>query len=221
MMGWILMSEIDPYVVGKAPPRLLPLALFTVAYMAAAIAVSVVAGNGEFVFYIVVMLVLVGVVVLVHRRVTLTSGLLWALSVWGLLHMAGGLMPLPEGWPYDGEHAVLYSWWLVPGRLKYDQMVHAYGFGVTTLVCWHVLHSCLRDLQGRRPAPTVGLLLLCVAAGCGFGAMNEVVEFAATLMLPSTNVGGYENTGWDLVANLAGSVMAALMVRLRHGGVKG
>jgi hypothetical protein len=46
----------------------------------------------------------------------------------------------------------------------------------------------------------------------GFGAANEVVEFLATLALPETNVGGYENTGWDLVANVVGCVIAALLI---------
>ncbi len=29
---------------------------------------------------------------------------------------------------------------------------------------------------------------------------------------PETNVGGYRNTGWDLVANLAGVSVAALLI---------
>ena len=29
----------------------------------------------------------------------------------------------------------------------------------------------------------VGLLVLCAAAGMGFGAMNEVIEFAATILV--------------------------------------
>jgi len=207
-----------PFTQAKSP-RLLPLALFTVAYMILSIGASLMAGNTEFVFYIVVMLVLISLVMMVHLRVGLSSGLLWALSIWGLLHMAGGLVPVPESWNYDGENAVLYSLWLIPERLKYDQLVHAYGFGITTLVCWHVLYNCLRDLKGRNPAPTFGLLMLCVAAGCGFGAMNEVVEFIATLIMPKTNVGGYVNTGWDLVANLVGASLAALFIRIRAGRI--
>ena len=46
----------------------------------------------------------------------------------------------------------------------------------------------------------------------GFGALNEVIEFAATQLLPNTNVGGYVNTGWDLVFNLLGSTIAACMI---------
>ncbi|CAN5812117.1 hypothetical protein BH11VER1_BH11VER1_03950 [soil metagenome] len=205
----------SPPELSPAKPHLLPLFAFTLAYMVLSIAMAINAGNKEFIFYIVVMLVLIGAVSLMHTRVHLTSGLLWALSLWGLLHMAGGLVPIPSWLPADGEHAVLYSLWLIPHRLKYDQIVHAYGFGVTTMICWHVLHHGLHDLTGHKPYPTFGLLVLCMAAGMGFGALNEIVEFIATLTMPSTNVGGYENTGWDLISNLVGSLLAALLIRLR------
>lgn len=197
----------------QSPSRLLPLIAFTSLYMMAAVAGAMVQGNKEFVFYIVVMLVLIGVVTLVHRAVILSTALLWALSLWGLLHMAGGLVPLPQGWPFHGEHAVLYSWWIIPQRLKYDQIIHAYGFGVTTWVCWHCLRASLQRGFGVQLKPTLGVMVICAAAGVGFGALNEVVEFIAVLMIPNTNVGGYENTGWDLVANLCGATVAAFAIR--------
>jgi hypothetical protein len=62
-----------------------------------------------------------------------------------------------------------------------------------------------------RPSP--GILMLCVAAGLGFGAFNEMVEFIATRLLPQTNIGDYENTGWDLVANFVGALVAAALIR--------
>ena len=74
--------------------------------------------------------------------------------------------------------------------------------------------SCSRA-AATRPRPSFGLLTLCVAAGMGFGALNEVVEFIAVLCIPDPNVGGDENTGWDLVANFVGSVIAALALRFR------
>lgn len=196
------------------PLKLLPIVLFNAAYMLTAVAVSMARGNKEFLFYIAVMVVLIGVMTLVHRRVGLTMPLLWAFSVWGFLHMAGGLCPLPAGWPYNGEHAVLYSWWLIPDLLKYDQVVHAYGFGVTTWLCWHGARQLFREPDGGLLKPGLGALMLCAAAGMGYGALNEVVEFVAVLTIPNTNVGGYENTGWDLVANLTGTVVAAVIIRL-------
>ena len=190
---------------------------FTAAYMLAAAAGAVASGNSEFLFYIAVMLVLVGLVAALHLKMGLHESALWALSLWGLAHMAGGLIPIPEGWPLHGPNRVLYSLWLIPDRLKYDQVVHAYGFGVTTWICWLGLKSTLHG-SGVAAAPTVGRMLLVWAAGQGFGALNEVIEFAATLLVPETNVGGYRNTGWDLVANLVGATIAVLAIVLLDRG---
>lgn len=185
--------------------------------MAISAVAAIVGGNREFVFYIIVMSLLAVAVLAVHRRVLLSSGLLWCLSAWGLMHMAGGLMPVPESWPINGDQRVLYSLWLVPGYLKYDHITHAFGFGVTTWLCWHGLRRLLA-VTAKRPIetvrPTLGSLVLSAAGGMGFGALNEVVEFTAVLLMPSTNVGGYTNTGWDLVANLAGCVVAAVVIGL-------
>jgi uncharacterized membrane protein YjdF len=191
------------------------LAVFTLAYLAVALVAGLRTGNGEFLFYIGVMVVLIGLVLTVNRSIELSTGALWALSLWGLLHMAGGLVTVPPGWPVNAESRVLYTLWLIPDRLKYDHIVHAFGFGVTTWVCWQGLKSAIRKRSGHEPAPAFGLLVLAAAAGLGFGALNEVVEFVATLTMPETNVGGYVNTGWDLVANTVGAMVAVLLIRWR------
>ena len=193
-----------------------PVLSFTAAYLAAAIAGAILSGNGEFVFYLVVMAILIAVIFVVHRRIQIPPALLWALSVWGLLHMAGGLLKIPTSWTFEPPNPVLYSWWIVPKLLKYDQLVHAYGFGVTTWLCFHGWRSILRQ-AGQRLQPSFGVLTLCVAAGMGFGALNEIIEFIAVLSLPNTNVGGYINTGWDLIANAIGGVIAAIWIRLQVG----
>ncbi len=200
----------DAAFLPPPPPRasLLGVGRFTAAYMLAAGLAALLLRNREFLFYILVMLGLIAAVAAVHRRVALTRATLWGLSAWGLLHMAGGLVPLPVGWPHQGQ-PVLYSFWLLPERLKYDQVVHAYGFGVTTAVCWQGIARV-----ARAPRPTFGLLVLAGAASLGFGALNEVVEFTTTLLVPETNVGDYHNTGWDLVANLAGVGVAVLWIGL-------
>lgn len=194
--------------------RLWPVAAFTALYLAAATVGAFALGNREFLFYIAVMVLLLGVVWFVHRSIALTTGTLRALTLWGLLHMAGGLAAVPESWPIDGDIRVLYSLWLIPERLKYDQVVHAYGFGVATWVCWQGIRAAIRH-RGGDAVPTPGLMVLAATAGMGLGALNEVVEFAATLLVPETNVGGYLNTGWDLVANAIGATAAAVFVWLR------
>jgi hypothetical protein len=188
-----------------------PVLAFTLTYLAVALVASLRGRSGEFLLYIAVMAVLLVVVAAVHLRTGLTTATLRGLSLWGLAHMAGGLMPVPGSWPIEGRSLVLYNLWLVPGLLKYDQLVHSYGFGLVTWVCWQGLHGAFAG-RGVTARPTVGLLTLCVAAGMGFGAANEVVEFLATRVLPETNVGGYENTGWDVVSNTVGCLIAAVLI---------
>jgi hypothetical protein len=207
-------------------PGVLAAALFVAAYLAAAIVAAILSGNREFIFYIVVMTILIGAILIVHWRIGLSTGLLWCLAIWGALHMAGGLVPVPASWPINGEHRVLYSWWIIPsgngpqessgGYLKYDHVTHAFGFGITTWLCWQGLRGGRGALHKRlaRPLePTFGSMVLCAAAATGFGALNEIVEFIAT-MIAETNVGGYVNTGWDLVANATGAVIAAVIISL-------
>jgi hypothetical protein len=195
--------------------RLWPVAAFTFVYLGAALVLALVRGNAEFLFYIAVMLVLIGCVWVVHRHVELSAGVLWGLSLWGLAHMIGGLLTVPAGWPVSSESRVFYTLWLIPERLKYDHVVHAYGFGMTTWVCWQGFRSAIVR-RGGTAVPTFGLMVLSAAAGLGFGALNEVVEFVATLLVPETNVGGYRNTGWDLVANLFGATVAATLIWLAN-----
>jgi len=177
---------------------LVPVALFTAAYLAIATPFAVANKNTEFLFYIGVVIVLAVVIVLVHRRVNLSQTALLMLSAWGLLHMLGGLLKIPVELTDNGS-GVLYSLWIIPNWLKYDQVIHAYGFGVATWVTW----ECVRTIPGVKP--TTGVLALCWLAGMGLGSLNEIVEFIAVLAIPGTNVGGYVNTGWDLVANMVGA----------------
>ena len=161
-------------------------------------------GNKEFVFYLMVLVIMAGLILLVHRRVEFPLSLLWGLSIWGLLHMMGGMIVLP------GKSEVLYNYWLVPKLLRYDQLIHAYGFGIATWACWRCLSVIQPDVR-----PTPGALILVMLAGLGLGAFNETVEFFAVLILPETNVGDYTNTGWDLVFNLIGALIAIAAIRLR------
>ncbi len=205
------MVESNRHQLAGEANRVWPVALFTSVYLLGALITAVQVSNNEFLLYIGVVVSLMGVVWVVHGRVALTSGALWCLSIWGLAHMIGGLVIVPEGWPVMGTNPVLYSLWLIPDRLKYDHVIHAYGFGVTTWVCWQGMRAALGEWL-HRVRPTPGLMVLCAAAGLGFGALNDVIEFAATLLVPETNVGGYLNTGWDLVANLFGATVAVTAI---------
>ena len=55
-------------------------------------------------------------------------------------------------------------------------------------------------------------VLLAVGAALGLGALNEMVEFIATLAHHGAHAGGYWNTGWDLIANFTGATAAGLVL---------
>jgi hypothetical protein len=74
----------------------------------------------------------------------------------------------------------------------------------------------VRTIPGIKP--TTGVLALCALAGMGLGSLNEIIEFVAVLAIPGTNVGGYENTGWDLVANMVGALTAVKVAKATHRG---
>lgn len=188
-------------------------ALFTVLYVVAFTAWFLIRGNYEFVVYVLTMLILITLVGRSLRSAEYPLPMLWALSGWGLLHMAGGGVPVGE--------SVLYSAQIIPitpvngemTLLKYDQIVHAYGFGVTAWVLWHLMRRHYPVLEG-----SATIYVYPALAAMGLGAVNEIIEFIAVLSVPETNVGGYLNTALDLVFNAGGAVIAMVIVALSRGG---
>lgn len=177
---------------------------FVAAYLIAFSIVAIIHWNYEFIFYGIVLLLEIAAVAWMDRRVRFSTAVLIALAFWGLIHMMGGTLPIPESVTEPTRPPVLYNLRLNPWLPKYDQVVHAFGFGVATWAAAEALERILTP--GKRG---VGLFFALIFIGMGLGAMNEVIEFAATHIMPGTNVGGYDNTGWDLVSNGAGAVIAA------------
>lgn len=159
-------------------------------------------GNIEFVFYTLAMVVYIAAVLAIDQRIKLSTLTLWALAIWGLLHMAGGTVPIPDS-VKQGDKAVLYALRVVDWLPRYDQLVHTFGFFAATLTCAEALRA------GVTKPLSIGLAIGCALMGMGLGAINEVVEFAVTLVTPEHGVGGYVNTGWDLVSNSIGAITGA------------
>jgi hypothetical protein len=81
---------------------------------------------------------------------------------------------------------------------------------------WEVLVRDAFAVSGRRSLVAVTML-----AALGLGALNEVVEFVATLAQGESHVGGYTNTGWDLVTNTFAGLLAAVVIHRRRRDVDG
>lgn len=166
--------------------------------------------NYEFLFYIAEIFFFLSVIVISNRKVKYSNQILWGLTVWAAMHMSGGGLYI--------KGTKLYELILIPLSdtyqiLKYDQVVHAFGFGVATLVMYHLLRPQLRD--GARA--WISLSIVVVMAGLGAGALNEIVEFTATVIVANTGVGGYVNNSLDLVFNLVGAVVAMVIIKVKDG----
>lgn len=179
-------------------PRLLPLA-FTVLYTLAAALYFSSIGNQEFLGYIavIVLLVTVGGCVLAHQCVP--AWILWLLSSVGLLHFLGAAVMVGGDILYNYVPLYIEN----PSGLtfiKFDQIVHTYGSGVAAVLSYFFLarYSAFRAF---------GLFVFSVLAAMGIGALNEIIEFFATMTVPDTDVGGYYNTAVDLCVNLLGAIV--------------
>ncbi len=182
-------------------------AAFTAVYLTIAIP-SAIQNSTEFLIYCSEVILLSLALAYVHSRFHFHLASLWCLSFWGLAHLSGGLVHVPEDWNTLGSN-LLYNLWLIPGCLKYDQAVHFYGYAILTWVNWQILRQVTNV-----SAPTFELTIIMVATTMGVGSLNEVVEFLASLVLPNNNVGDYTNYGWDLVSNSLGSILAATIIVL-------
>ncbi|MBN1831868.1 MAG: DUF2238 domain-containing protein [Deltaproteobacteria bacterium] len=162
--------------------------------------------NYEFIMYIFVILFFLVLVLLTNNKVHYSNTSLWGLTLWGALHMAGG------GVFIKGD--VLYKLILIhftESIFRYDQFVHIIGFGVATLIMFELLKPKLKPIKYW-----AAISIVVVMAGLGVGAVNEIVEYIATLLVPETGVGGYDNTLLDLISDLIGALFALLIIRCRE-----
>lgn len=182
-----------------------PVTRFTVGYGAAFTAFCVAARDRRVIAYLVVLTVTATLAHRADRTAHFSGPVAWALSLSGLAHLVGGLLPSPQ----PGA-AVFYETWLVPSVLKYDQVVHAGVSAVLTVAAWQLVGAWI-DEDRCSHAARAGLAAF---VALGLGALNEAVEFLSALRFDDAFVGGFANTGWDLVFNAFGITGAALWLAL-------
>ena len=186
-----------PEVVGRHPF----VSLGSITYVLALLAAGFVWGRAQTPFYAVFMIVLLGVVAAVYEHRPLSRLALAGLALWGLGHMVGGLVEV------DGR--IVYEWMVIPGTLRFDKIVHAFGFGFATITCFELLRPVYEGSDR-------GVAVYAALGGLGLGAVNEMMEFLIARYSAGSNVGGFVNTGWDLVFNALGAVTAAIFCTARQ-----
>ncbi len=165
--------------------------------------------NYEFIIYVGVIIVCLAIIAATFFKVRYSIPTLIGLTVWSLMHLAGGSVYI--------NGTLLYEIILIPISqkypiLRYDQLVHTWGFAVATLTMFDLLRPLLREnLQHF-----VALSIVVVMAGLGVGAFNEIVEAIVAAVVPESGVGDYVNTTLDLIADLLGAILAMAFVNWRY-----
>lgn len=195
-------------------PRLRLFTFFVLSYFAGFFIAALMLGNKEFIFYEAAMAIIIIALIFMDKRVEFTRTALIGLALWGLLHLAGGLMPIPLEWADDATNKtpVLYNMRIVEWLPRYDQFVHAFGFGVAVIASHEALQAHFK--HPLKVNFQIGTILFLISMG--LGALNEVIEFLAVLTLPNTNVGGFYNTGWDMISNGVGALIGILYLKLKR-----
>lgn len=159
--------------------------------------------NFEFVIYVGVIAAVFALLFGTLHITKFPTYILWLIAIWGVLHILGGSFPTPDG--------VLFAYRIYPfldlgGEfyiLKYDQLVHAYLYGVMALIFLHLLQNIF-----KAKGPVWLIVVTAIMASMGVSAMNEIMEFLISIALPRNGVGGYENAMLDLIFNFSGVVLA-------------
>ena len=165
--------------------------------------------NYEFVIYVGVIIIFLIVIAATYKKVPYTDTCLFGLTIWAILHLAGGCIYI------DGTR--LYRIMLFPLSdkypvFRYDQFVHIWGFGSATIAMYCVLKPLLKEDLNR----FVALSIVVAMAGLGVGAFNEILEFITAEIVAESGVGGYMNTSLDSASNLIGAIIAAFYIRFRY-----
>ena len=186
------------------------LVFFNLAYILAFALYYISIRNYEFLWYVLVLMFFFILIGTTLRKTNFDYLVLWLLSLWGFFHMAGGGIWVGENVLYAFEIIKLFN---IGDTMvfKFDQFVHAFGFGTTTLVAWHLLKPYLNNKTNYKI-----IYVLLVAIAMGAGALNEIIEFVAVVAAPETGVGGYFNTALDLVFNMIGSIIALFIIHFYY-----
>ncbi len=166
--------------------------------------VFVLSGNGEFMYYSLVMFAFFLFIVSFYHKLRLTEPLIGGIAIHWLLSLMGGTL-------YFGGTR-LYDLWLLPPWVKYDNVVHVFGVFILTFVAYNLLrpHFAIRS---KTALLHFSLLLFLIVMG--LGAVSEIMELGAVLWLGAAKtVGDYFNNAFDLVWNATGSIVACVTISM-------
>ncbi|MEK6822451.1 MAG: hypothetical protein AABY13_01370, partial [Nanoarchaeota archaeon] len=190
----------------------LSLLLFNIVYIILFSVYFVYKRNYEFVVYMSTIVFFLFIVMSTNHKLFVPKGAWWALTALAFSHLLGGMV-------YVGTTR-LYDLMLVPLStvypvLRYDQLVHAFGFVCVTLFLYFMTRSWRGGmLRGRTIVLFLSALFL-IAVG------HETYEEIISILIPATGIGDFTDTAIDLVFDMAGGSLALGALWLAERSKKG
>ncbi len=152
----------------------------------------------EFFIYALAILASIAWLWIHFRRYDFEASLLILLEAGILMHFAGAFVQ------FDDHR--LYDLYLLD--VRYDKYVHFTNAFVGALLVWKIL--CLRQFF-----PSGVNIVFVPLIVLGLGCIVEIVEYLVMTTVQQNGVGGYHNNMQDLISNLAGSILATLVLQYR------
>ena len=181
--------------------------IVTVAYIVVWLVYGLATDSPLAVPYTIQMAALIWLILALDRRHPFSTATLAGLSLWGFMHMIGGILTIGD--------ATLYETWLVP-IVRWDHVVHVVGFGFGGVAIYEAF------VPWMRTPPTPGAAAWVAFMGsAAIGAINETIEFIASQLLTFANIGDEINTGLDLISNVVGGLVAAAVLYRRTRAMAG
>ncbi|MCD4666512.1 DUF2238 domain-containing protein [archaeon] len=157
------------------------------------------AKNSEFLYYGIVYILITLIAYYHQKRFKIPVYIITLLIILFILHMLGGSVYLNEIRLYD--YMILI--------FRYDQIIHIFGSFVVTLSAYEIIKD---NLSKEIKKNSFNLSLLLILISLGVGAIYEIIEFFAVIILQHQGVGDYINNALDLIFNLFGALIASVII---------
>ena len=175
------------------------ISLLFLAYSMIFFIISIKDNNYEYIYYNIIMVIGFVAILLLYKKIHLKISMAAGLLILGFLHLAGGNIIV------NGLRLYQTSLFIIP----YDKIVHVFGSFVVTIIVYNLMLPMLSRRYIEKRIIFIGLLVFI--AGVGVGALSEIVEFIATLVVKHNIVGDYANNAADLIANSIGALIASVV----------
>ncbi len=107
-------------------------------------------------------------------------------------------------------HTFLGEWLMFYERLwLWDKILHVYGSAVISMLAFMIVYTLHYTKKLRLTIPFVGFFTVIFAMAVG--ALWEIIEFTVDNLFDKTTQKGLDDTMWDLINDLIGGMVVAVL----------